>query len=243
MLLSVNKGWFQQPLHLPECAAPGRKEQGRRPPAPGSPQPQPGSCCPTMGPLPLSIPSPTPPPCLHPRPSDHRQLGSGGWGSAAFWSERGARNSKGTKCPVILFLLKNNPDTGLYLNVCFQLLFTEGISVPSGHRDSSLAGLSRAMSKVQLAASFRPHPPPRRVLQVGLRVTSLNGRQQRAHLGQTLQAEPSSTWRSSGERSFFRKRNQHSKSSRSTLRSRQDGDSRPRGHLPFGSLLPLMLSR
>ena len=191
--------------------------------------------------------SPSPPPhrprACTPRPSDHRQLGSGGWGSAVFWSERGARNSKGTKCPVILFLLKNNPDTGLYLNVCFQLLFTEGISVPSGHRDSSLAGLSRAMSKVQLAASLGPHPPPRRVLQVGLRVTSLNGRQQRAHLGQTLQAEPSSTWRSSGERSFFRKRNQHSNSSRSTLRSRQDGDSRPRGHLPFGSLLPLMLSR
>lgn len=43
MLLSVNKGWFQQALHLPECAAPGRK-QGRRPPAPGSPRPQPGSC-------------------------------------------------------------------------------------------------------------------------------------------------------------------------------------------------------
>lgn len=90
---------------------------------------------------------------------------------------------------------KNNPDTGLYLNVCFQLVFTEEISVPCGRSDSSRAGLSRALSKMQLAAPLRPHPPPRRVLQVALRVTSLNGRQQRAHLRQTPQAEPSSTWR------------------------------------------------
>lgn len=137
--VAVNRGWFRQVPY-------DRAEE--KPPVPASPMPRLGQRLPTCRP--------------HPSPCDLAC-----WDFVAFLERKMSRNSKGTKRLALPLSFKKM--IGLYLNICFRLLFIEEISVKSGkpNKVETNGSETRAVEATAGCPVFGRSHDPRLLLQVG----------------------------------------------------------------------------
>lgn len=119
------------------------------------------------------------------------------WDFVAFLERKMSRNSKGTKRLALPLSFKKM--IGLYLNICFRLLFIEEISVKSGKPNKVETNGSEMRAVEATAGCPRLWPLPRPKASSPGRVSGwLNRRQQRARMLQ-IPHDPLPILRSSRE--------------------------------------------